>query len=158
MANHSTTSIYHSLESFLSEGKWKEADEETTRLMLQLGDQNRKGYLDVEDCRNFPKEELRTIDKLWLKYSNGKFGFSVQKEIYLEVGGKLNDYHYDSYKKMSDRIGWSDTETAPRGYFPVTAYDSPRIINRGVGFVDKHSVNLSPKRKIWKGLYLFSLL
>ena len=128
----SETSIYYSLESFLSEGKWREADEETTRLMLQLGDKDEKGYLDIEDCQNFPKEELRTIDRLWLEYSEGKFGFSVQKRIYLQVGGKLNDYNYDSYEKMSDRIGWRKNNswlsysdltlniTAPQGHFPFS--------------------------------------
>ncbi len=74
--------------------------------MLQLGDKNDKGYLDVEDCKNFPREELRTIDQLWVKYSEGKFGFSVQKRIYLQVGGKLDDIDLDSFEKMGDCLGW----------------------------------------------------
>ncbi|CCQ59603.1 GUN4 domain-containing protein, partial [Crocosphaera watsonii] len=37
---------------------------------------------------NFPCEDLRIIDQLWVKYSNGQFGFSVQKQIYMdELGG-----------------------------------------------------------------------
>lgn len=94
------------LRDLLAEGKWKEADKENTWLMLQLGDKRRKGYLNKEDCEKFPREELRTIDQLWLKYSDGKFGFSVQKQIYLEVGGRLNYPEWKSYEKMSDRIGW----------------------------------------------------
>ena len=31
---------------------------------------------------HIPCQILENIDKLWAKYSNGKFGFSVQKEIY----------------------------------------------------------------------------
>ena len=124
--------LFKKLEEYLKNGQWKEADEETTRLMLQLGDKDEKGYLNSDDCRNFPREELRTIDRLWLDNSEGKFGFSVQKRIYLEEGGKLDDYDYDSYKKMSDRIGWYknnkwlsyskllfDNTTAPQGHLPA---------------------------------------
>ena len=124
--------LFQKLEEYLKNGQWKEADEETNRLMLQLGDKDEKGYLNTDDCRNFPREELRTIDRLWLDNSEGKFGFSVQKRIYLEEGGKLDDYDYDSYQRMSDRIGWYknkewlsyselifDNTTAPQGHLPV---------------------------------------
>ncbi len=38
-------------------------------------------------------EDLRTIDQLWVKYSNGRFGFSVQKRIWHSIGGnKYADY------------------------------------------------------------------
>lgn len=97
--------VYTKLKKLLETGKWKEADEETTRLMLEIGDKEDKGYLNSDDCRNFPREELRDIDRLWLKYSNNRFGFSVQKEIYLRECGKLNYYDWDAYQKMSD-INW----------------------------------------------------
>ena len=29
------------------------------------------------------------INQLWINYSNGKFGFSIQKQIWIELGGKL---------------------------------------------------------------------
>ena len=73
--------------------------------MLQLGDKDERGYLSLDDCRNFPKQELRTIDQLWLKYSNDHFGISIQKQIYLKYQGNL-DWSLDSYRKMSEEIGW----------------------------------------------------
>jgi predicted NACHT family NTPase len=132
--------LFAKLEEYLENGQWREADEETTRLMLQLGDKDEKGYFSVEDAKIFPKEELRTIDKLWLNYSDGKFGFSVQKQIYLEVGGKLDDYDYESYKKMGDRLGWRknkdewlsysnftfDKKNAPQGHLPYLNLSSQR--------------------------------
>jgi len=43
-----------------------------------------------------------------VKYSNGHFGFSVQKQIYVECGGKL-DSEYPGRKvweSFGDRVGW----------------------------------------------------
>ena len=122
--------LFQKLEQYLKNGQWREADEETSRLMVQIGDKDDKGCLDSVDCKNFPREELRTIDQLWLKYSNNHFGLSVQKEIYLREGGKLDDYDWDAYEKMSEVIGWRQggewldydhytfNTNAPRGHLP----------------------------------------
>ena len=75
---------YHKLRDLLAAGEWKEADRETARVMLQVASREKEGWLRVEDRENFPCEDLRAIDKLWVKYSNGRFGFSVQKRIWLE--------------------------------------------------------------------------
>ncbi|MDJ1182357.1 GUN4 domain-containing protein [Roseofilum casamattae] len=98
--------LLQDLEHYLSNGEWQKADEETTRLMLQLGDNENKGYLNGNDLRKFPREELRAIDELWVKYSNGQFGFSVQKQIWLDLGGKLGEYNFETFKKLGDRVGW----------------------------------------------------
>ncbi|MGC8452338.1 MAG: GUN4 domain-containing protein [Cylindrospermopsis raciborskii] len=38
---------------------------------------------------------MRTIDELWLEYSRGKFGISVQQEIYRSlVNGYMEEYMY----------------------------------------------------------------
>ncbi|MFM6400419.1 GUN4 domain-containing protein, partial [Planktothrix sp.] len=58
---------------------------------------------DKDSINNFPCEDLRTIDQLWVKYSNGHFGFSIQKKIWLEIGGKVG---HETESKLSDRIGW----------------------------------------------------
>jgi hypothetical protein len=47
------------------------------------------------------------MDQLWVKYSNGKFGFSVQKQIWLELGGKLDgEPDWDTLRKLGSRVGW----------------------------------------------------
>ena len=78
---------YRKLRDLLAAGKWKEADEETTRVMLAVAKREKEDWLDVKHIDNFPCEDLRTIDQLWVKYSDGKFGFSVQKRIYQGLGG-----------------------------------------------------------------------
>ncbi|NMG11302.1 hypothetical protein DP117_32315, partial [Brasilonema sp. UFV-L1] len=98
---------YTKLRDFLAAGKWKEADYETYLVMLQAVDREEKDWIRDEELLNFPCTDLRTIDQLWVKYSNGCFGFSVQKEIYLSVGGKI-DGRYDEqpWNKLGDRLQW----------------------------------------------------
>ncbi|MEG4836740.1 serine/threonine-protein kinase [Microcoleus sp. B9-D4] len=94
---------YTRLRDLLAAGKWKEADEETLKVMLKAARQEKEGWFTKDSIENFPCDDLRTIDQLWVKYSQGRFGFSVQKKIWLEVGGKVD---YDTECKLGDRVGW----------------------------------------------------
>jgi hypothetical protein len=100
------TSLFTQLETYLKNGQWREADEETTRLMFLIAKREDEGWLDQESIEKFPCEELRTIDKLWVDYSKGKFGFSVQKKVWMACGGIPGEYDYDVYKKFADQVGW----------------------------------------------------
>jgi serine/threonine-protein kinase len=91
------------LQKLLAAGEWKEADQETARVMLQVAGREEEGWLDPDSVNKFPCEALRTIDQLWVKYSNGRFGFSVQKNIWLECGGKVDT---ETQSEMGDRMGW----------------------------------------------------
>ena len=96
---------YKKLYNLLATQKWKEADEETARVMLAITKREKEGYLDTRSINKFPCEDLCTIDNLWVKYSNGQFGFSVQKKIYQSFGGtkKYNDKIWQSF---GDTVGW----------------------------------------------------
>ena len=104
---------YTPLRDLLEAGKWKEADGETKRAMIQAAGKNRE-WLSAEDMDNFPCEDLRIIDQLWLKSSQGKFGFSVQKEIYQSLGGTRDSYD-EVFPKFSDRVGWNNDFQRSRG-------------------------------------------
>ncbi|MEP0780822.1 GUN4 domain-containing protein [Microcoleus sp. ZQ-A2] len=97
---------YTKLRDLLASGKWKEADQETVAVMLKAANREQEGYLQIESIEKFPCTDLRTIDQLWVKYSNGRFGFSVQKRIWESVGGKPGEYDYEILKKFGDRVGW----------------------------------------------------
>ncbi|MFM5892030.1 MAG: GUN4 domain-containing protein, partial [Dolichospermum sp.] len=131
-STESTPVIFQKLEALLKAGKWKDADLETWNLMLKLTKREQEGWLRIEDVKNFPRQELRKMDQLWVKYSNGKFGFSVQKQIWLELGGKLDgEPDLDTYRKLGDRVGWRQngewlsydsytfSTNAPSGHLPV---------------------------------------
>jgi len=124
---------YAKLRDLLKTQDWKAADQETSRTMCEVMDRQKQGWLDVEHIQKFPCQDLRNIDRLWVKYSNGRFGFSVQKQIYVECGAKLDGkYPGDKiWEKFGDRVGWrrdgnwldySDLNpslSSPQGIFPV---------------------------------------
>jgi len=131
------------LESFLQKQQWKEADKETYRLMIQAVGKEYGDCFEPEELQTFPCEELRAIDGLWVKHSNGRFGFSVQKQIYVECGATLDGkYPGDKiWEKFGDRVGWrkdgnwlyyedlNPSLSSPQGIFP-----GGRLSGGGVGF------------------------
>jgi uncharacterized protein YegL len=96
---------YTELRYLLAEGKWKDADEETAKVMLQASGQEERGWLDKEDMEKIPSVDLQTIDQLWVKHSNGHFGFSVQKRIWLSVGDRPENDD-EIYQKFAESVGW----------------------------------------------------
>ncbi|MEB3145322.1 MAG: serine/threonine-protein kinase, partial [Cylindrospermopsis raciborskii 1523720] len=100
-----TPSRYTQLETLLKAQDFREADLETEKVMLAVANRQREGWLREEDAEKFPCQELRTIDNLWLRYSQGKFGISVQQEIYKNLGGK-KEFSYEVLESFGDRLGW----------------------------------------------------
>lgn len=126
---------YTRLRDLLAAGNWKDADYETYLVMLKVVGREEGDWIRDEELLNFPCTDLRTIDSLWVKYSNGRFGFSVQKKIYLSVGGKLDGKYYEeAWKQFGDMIGWRVNQdwifrdritfdtTVPVGHLRVRAF------------------------------------
>jgi serine/threonine-protein kinase len=97
---------YSELEKLLKAQEWRKADELTAKLMLKATNREKEGWLDAEYIKNFPCEDLRTIDQLWVHYSNSKFGFSIQKKIWLECGGEIGKYDFKVWDKFGAKVGW----------------------------------------------------
>lgn len=91
-------SSYRQLRDLLQAGQWKEADEETGRIILQVTGPTERGWLTDEEIENFPGVDLGILDELWRHYSEGRFGFSVQKSIWTKLG--------ENYENFSDSVGW----------------------------------------------------
>jgi serine/threonine protein kinase len=70
---------YSKLRELLAFKDWRAADRETAELILKIAGRKKEGSLTVKNIEQFPCKDLRTIDQLWVKYSNGHFGFSIQK-------------------------------------------------------------------------------
>ncbi len=116
---------YGRLRTLLETVKWKEADQETTRTMLQAVGREQEGWLRTEDINKFSCEDLRIIDQLWRESSREKFGFSVQKDIYQNLEGtkSMNGRGFN----FGATVGWSTASryndlifdlNAPKGQLP----------------------------------------
>ncbi len=115
---------YTKLRDLLAAGKWKEADRETTETMLQAAGRVTEGWLRVGDIDNFPCEDLRTINQLWLHYSDGKFGFSIQKGIYENLGG-TREYNEEVWKDFGDGVGWRSRGSWLKSYELIYKKSAP---------------------------------
>lgn len=129
------------LATALMAGEFKEADQLTRDLLIFIAGpaaQTRK-YVYFTEVVNIPATDLRSLERLWLKYSLGKFGYSVQKRVF-DVTSK-NDF-----ETFCDKIDWNlidmsdlknplkrkrrwfgddefiyDLEAAPKGHLPLTS-------------------------------------
>ncbi|MDJ0578654.1 GUN4 domain-containing protein [Crocosphaera sp.] len=112
---------YQKLEQLLKNQQFKYADQETYRLMIETVGKEEGQLFDREDFDNFPCEELSILDQLWVKYSKGKFGFSVQKKIYVDDLGGTRNYNKKIWYEFCDHVGWRKGGSylgEPEGHFP----------------------------------------
>nr|QCI04217.1 hypothetical protein [Anotrichium furcellatum] len=118
---------YAPLQKLLTEKKFQDADKLTQKYLCQLAglnNNNKRKWLYFTDVSFIPSDDLFIIDLLWRIYSKGKFGFSVQRKIWM-----INNYKWD---KLWNQIGWLKsgnmrryphefiwTINAPKGHLPL---------------------------------------
>lgn len=128
------------LQELLRSGQWKEADEETTRVMLEITGKSNKEVLTPDDVKEFPTTPLKVIDNLWRNYSHDRFGFSLQLKAYLKLGGTLDTLRAQDLgmlRKLGDEVGWRQngdwikgdevnfSQDLPPGFLPGNWWNSP---------------------------------
>ncbi|MEI2579788.1 GUN4 domain-containing protein [Scytonema sp. PRP1] len=131
---------YKKLQELLAAGNLREADWETIRVIQAITKEPDLAAITPDDMREFPCEELRVIDSLWRKYSQGRFGFSVQIQRYQSVGGSFDTtINQDNavIEKFGEVVGWrvngkwlkcddlDYTLAAPIGCHPSRWWNSP---------------------------------
>ena len=91
---------YSTLQQALLEERFEEADRLTSAFLRQLaGEQaERRGYVYFSEVLSIRGLDLVTIDRLWIAYSQGRFGFTVQARLLATLNGR--------YDKLWPRIGW----------------------------------------------------
>lgn len=133
---------YGKLRTMLQKGDYRSADEETTRIMLEVAQEERDS-LTPNDVSKYPCNSLQVIDEIWQKYSDNKFGFSVQLQIYFEVGGNIDTIRaqdFEILQKFASQVGWLNEKkesqfenydnwdfslSASNGCFPAHWWKSP---------------------------------
>ena len=130
---------YQDLQKYLRNENWFEADKETIRLILAVTAKEIE-ELTPEDIQHFPCNDLMVIDRLWMKYSDGRFGFSPQLKTYLEKGGSFDttvEQNQQLIEAWGKDLGWRKDNrwlpcseldfslNAPRGCHPSRWWNSP---------------------------------
>jgi hypothetical protein len=104
----SDVALYDPLRVLLREGRFREADQETARVLFDCIHTTLE-EVTPEAIETFPITPLRIIDRLWRNHSGSRFGFSVQLKIYRDLGGSLETLiaqDVDRYLAFCDRVGW----------------------------------------------------
>jgi len=91
---------YSPLQRYLLNESFEDADRFTSSKLRELAGEKavKRGYVYFSEVDSISGTDLSTLNKLWIVYSRGKFGFTVQAKILDSVGGR--------YDKLWPRIGW----------------------------------------------------
>jgi hypothetical protein len=121
---------YTNLEQLLAVKNWLEADQETAKILLFALAREKRGYLQDSEIYKLPCSVLQTIDRLWVTASEGKFGLTIQKQIYQNLGGN-RFLNLEIWRKFGQEVGWyldanwldynqlNFSGLAPKGHLPV---------------------------------------
>ncbi|WP_287128605.1 GUN4 domain-containing protein [Candidatus Cyanaurora vandensis] len=119
------THPHDDLRQLLMDQDFQAADRLTLAKLCQLTGPlaAKRGWLYFTEVDRIKTTDLQIMDELWQAYSGGKFGFSIQRVLWLRVG--------KDWEKLWPLIGWRqgndftrypqgftwDT-TAPKGHLP----------------------------------------
>ncbi|OUL33581.1 AAA-like domain-containing protein [Nostoc sp. 106C] len=126
-----TQHLYAQLEYSLKAKNWRKADEITLQMLLYIANREKEGFLDYPQIENFSCPVLKQIDDYWLQNSEGHFGFSVQKKIWLDTGNRLgvklkdwNDNDKRNYIRFASTVGWYNDNKYDQvsGWMPYDEY------------------------------------
>lgn len=118
---------YLPLQKLLAEQNWQAADQLTLHKLCELAGTAaaQRKWIYFTEVGQLPEIDLQLINALWLVHSEGRFGFSVQREVWLSVG--------KNWDKLWTKIGWKSENnwtrypqeftwdlTAPQGHLPLS--------------------------------------
>jgi hypothetical protein len=125
---HSDRGIdYAPLQALLVQQNFQDADRLTLEKLCELAGATavQRKWLYFTEVEQFPTVDLQTVNLLWRTHSEGRFGYSVQREIWLSTG--------KNWDKLWSQIGWRAGNNwtrypqeftwgldAPRGHLPLS--------------------------------------
>ena len=117
---------YGPLQRALLQQEFEEADRLTSAILRELAgpDAVRRGYVYYSEVPPIASVDLESLDRLWLVYSQGRFGFSVQLRLLRSLAGR--------WEQLWPRLGWKQggvwtrypgsftwSLEAPEGHLPL---------------------------------------
>ena len=124
--------LFAELNYLMKVNNWEDANIKTSVLLVNIAGREEQNYLDASDIEKFSCQALRTIDKLWVKHSDGKFGYSVQKEILDSVSrqpGRYDSINSETWSSFVSSTKSNQLELtynlklAQRGHLPVPLFN-----------------------------------
>lgn len=126
---------YVPLATMLSLGDFLGADQFTRDNLIKISGAKAAGrdFVYWTEVKKMPETDLCTMERLWLQFSDGKFGYSIQKRVW--------DVENGNFDNFIRRIGWTkvengierklkwfgknefiyDLNTAPKAHLPLTS-------------------------------------
>ncbi len=127
LATTSAQGLDHApLQRALALQEFEQADRITSTVLRQLAGPAavQRGYVYYSEVPAMASADLDALDRLWLCYSRGRFGFSVQARLLAAAG--------DRWERLWPRLGWKEgsrwtrypggfqwTIEAPEGHMPL---------------------------------------
>ena len=135
-----TTGIdYTNLKDLLASQQWEQANRKTRHSIARIIDtakrKNERSLTESNAIADFACQDIRMIDRLWLQYSDNKFGFTPQQAVWQENQRNIG-FTLDAWRNFATEIGWKegeindsggyllyeqltfDPQTAPQGHLP----------------------------------------
>jgi hypothetical protein len=106
IANTTIEVEFDRLQDLLQAQKWKEANDETLRLLLTLANRQAEGWLTAWNMRSFSQDDLNTIDGLWANASQGRFGLGIQSRRFTAEVEPLNLAKPEAWQQFDTVVGW----------------------------------------------------
>lgn len=126
---------YIPLATMLATGDFLSADQFTRDNLIKISGAEAAGrnFVYWTEVKNMSSVDLATMERLWLEFSNGQFGYSVQKRVW-----DIENGNFDNFIR---RIGWTKIDNgverklkwfganefiytvdrAPKGHLPLTS-------------------------------------
>ena len=126
---------YVPLATLLATGDYQGADQFTRDNLIRIAgpEAQKRNFVYWTEVAKLPSTDLATMERLWLQFSDRKFGYSMQQRIW-----NIENGNFDVFIR---RIGWTkvdngnerklkwfgksefiyDVESAPKGHLPLTS-------------------------------------
>lgn len=118
---------YTELQKLLVKQEYLEADRLTMQKLCEIvgAAATKRKWLYFSEVESIPVVDLQTINNLWLFNSQGKFGFSVQRELWLALNQEfpklweaINWKSGNNWTRYPQQFTWN--LSAPKGHLPLS--------------------------------------
>lgn len=136
-AHHDPSRRYDDMRAALEAGDFRAANTEFSEIVLELADKTNEGWLEKGDAEAIPCADIIYMDRLFSRYSGGRFGFEAQHDVLkslplqqtgdqplsasperLVAFGEAVGWRRDGRWLTMDELSFSPAE-APKGELPV---------------------------------------